>query len=325
MYTVALLAVQNCMYSSITGPFDFFSVASFESQRMSGIADAPLFQPSIVAPANRKITSFNGTPVQAGAFFSAEMVYDIVIVPVIFGDLEPILADQETIDWLTHQGQKGACLCSVCAGAFLLAQTGHLKGRRATTHWNLADSFARRFPDILLKREKMLIDEGDCITAGGVSAYMDLSLYLTARFGSRELAASLSKILLIDPSRHLQSPYQTCSFNKSHGDTEILAIQQWLEENSTRPITIHDLAGRAGQGERTFMRRFKKATGDTPLEYLQQLRVESARKLLEVTSETIEGITLKSGYEDISSFRKLFKRHTGLSPSAYRKKFSCFV
>jgi transcriptional regulator GlxA family with amidase domain len=325
MKTVALLAVQNCMYSSITGPFDLFSVASSEAQRVSGVYAEPLFQPIVVAPVNREITAFNGMPVQAGAFFTEETVYDIVVVPVIFGDLELLLADRETIDWLTRQGERGACLCSVCAGAFLLAKTGLLKGRKATTHWNLADNFAKRFPDILLKREKMLIDEGDCITAGGVSAYMDLSLYLVARFGSPELAAMLSRILLIDPARRLQSPYQTCTFNKNHGDAEIHAIQEWLEEHFTQPVTLQVLAGRTALGERTFMRRFKKATGDTPLEYLQQLRIEAARKLLETTSETIDGITLKSGYEDISSFRKLFKRYTGLSPSGYRRKFSCLV
>ena len=326
MYTVALLAVQNCMYSSITGPFDFFSVASSEAQRMSGVVTTePLFKPVVVAPANREITDFNGMPVPAGAFFERNTIYDIVFIPVIFGDLETLLADSETIDWLTRQGQEGACLCSVCAGAFLLARTGLLKGRKATTHWNLADSFAKLFPDIILKREKMLIDEGDCITAGGGSAYLDLSLYLTARFGTPELAASLSRILLIDPARRLQSPYQTCYFNKHHGDMEILAIQEWLEDNFAQPVTLHILASRVALGERTFMRRFKKATGDTPLEYLQHLRVEAARKLLETTSETIDGITLQSGYEDISSFRKLFKSHTGLSPSVYRKKFSCLV
>ena len=322
MYTIALLAVQNCMYSSITGPFDFFSVASFEWQRMANTPTAPLFQATVVAPEHREITAFNGLPIQTKTFLDHDTVYDIVYIPVIFGDLEPLLSDHETIDWLSRQGRKGACLCYVCAGAFLLAQTGLLKGKKATTHWNLADSFAKRFPEVFLRREKMLIDEGDCITAGGVSAYMDLSLYLTARFGSAELAASLSKLLLIDPSRHVQSPYQTCNFIKNHGDTQILQVQEWLAGNYDQSIAIHNLASRVGLGERTFMRKFKKATGDTPLEYLQQLRIEMARKLLETTLETIEGITLKSGYEDISSFRKLFKKHTGLSPSAYRKRFS---
>jgi transcriptional regulator GlxA family with amidase domain len=322
MYTIALLAVQDCMSSSISGPLDLFSVASLEWRRMSGPTAAPLFQTTVVGPEDKAITAFNGLPIQTAATFTDETVYDIVFVPVIFGDLEPLLADSKTINWLSGQGKNGACLCSVCAGAFLLAETGLLKGKKATTHWRLASSFAERYPDISLRREKLLVDEGDCITAGGISAYLDLSLYLTARFGSPELTATLAKLFLIDPSRHLQLPYQACSFNTYHGDAEILAMQEWLAENYTRPVTINHLADRAGLGERTFMRRFKKATGETPLAYLQQLRVEMARKFLETTAVPVEEIALQSGYQDLSSFRKLFYRHTGLSPSAYRKKFS---
>lgn len=325
MPTVALLAVQNCMYSSITGPFDCLSVASSLWQTMSGEATHPLFRPTVVAPAGRIVTAFNGTIIKADEHLCDDILYDIVYVPVVFGELSPLLADAETIGWLTRQGERGACLCSVCAGAFFIAQTGRLHGRKATTHWNLAASFAERFPDVILKREKMLVDEGDCITAGGVSAYLDLTLYLTARFGSPELAAALSKLLLIDPSRRLQTPYQTGSFRKNHGDPEILAVQEWLEANFAGAVTIRELAARAGLGERTFMRRFKRATGDSPLLYLQQLRIEAARKRLESTAETIEEVTRQTGYEDISSFRKLFKRSTGLSPSAYRRKFSALL
>lgn len=322
MPTIALLAVQNCMFSSITGPLDIFTVASLEWQKMWPVDSSPFFQITVVGPTNRVITAFNGRLIQIETDFNHTTLYDIVFVPVIFGNLDPILADTETINWLSQQGSRGAVLCSVCAGSFLLAQTGLLDGRKATTHWNLADSFAARFPGVLVKKDTMLVDEGNCITAGGVSAYLDLSLYLAARFGSRELGAILSRILLIDPSRHSQSPYRTHSFNKNHGDSVILAIQNWLHENYRHTATVQDLAARAGLGERTFMRNFKKATGDTPLEYLQQLRIEAARTLLESTVETVDGITLKTGYEDTSSFRKLFKKHTGLSPSQYRKKFS---
>lgn len=322
MPAVALLAVQNCMYSSIAGPLDCLSVAS-SLGRTAGEWTEPRFRVSIVGPPGRTVTAFNGTTIPAEAYFNDDLVYDIVFVPVIFGELEPLLADRETIDWLARQGERGACLASVCAGAFLLAQTGRLNGRKATTHWNLADSFARRFPQVILKREKMLVDEGDCITAGGVSAYLDLTLYLVDRFGSHELAATLSKLLLIDPSRRLQSPYRTGIFPKTHGDAAILGVQEWLEEHFQERVALAELAARARLGERTFMRRFRKATGESPLHYVQELRLEVARKLLETTSKPIEDVTRLAGYEDVSSFRKLFKRSTGLTPSAYRRKFSC--
>lgn len=322
MPTIALLATENCMLSSITGPLDLFSIASSEWLKSPEPVDTPLFQTVIVAPLNRDIKTFNGLPLHIDTRFTDNTFYDIIYVPVILGDLQPILNDKETIDWLYQQGRQGACLCSVCAGAFLLAQTGLLNGKRATTHWHLAEDFARQFPEVILQRDKMIVDEGNYITAGGVSAYLDLALYLVARLGSPTLAASLSKLLLIDPSRRLQLPYQSCLFKKDHGDTAILAIQEWLDDRIGTPLTIRKIAEKAKLGERTFMRRFKKATGESPLVYLQQLRMEEAKKLLETSRESVEEITWKSGYEDASSFRKLFLKYTGLTPSAYRKKFS---
>lgn len=322
MYRVALLAVANCMYSSITGPIDVMAVASAQNLSNPLPPAEPLFTTRIVGSGREEIRAFNGMRISIDTPLSSAEIYDIVIVPVIFGDLAPLLDDEEIIGWLRRQGQMGACLCSACAGSFLIAQTGLLDDLSATTHWRLADDFAARFPSVRLKREKMLVDAGACITAGGVTAYLDLALYLTARFGSPELAALLAKILLIDPTRRLQTPYHCASFTTSHGDPAILVIQEALAADPARSWSIGELAAMAILGERTLLRRFRKATGDSPLEYVQRLRIELARQRLEATTESVADITTQVGYEDISSFRKLFKRVTGLSPASYRKKFS---
>jgi len=246
---------------------------------------------------------------------------DIIFIPVVFGDLTTIISNRSLVSWIRRRNQQGTIICAVCAGVFLAAQTGLLDGRMATTHWNLSRAFKKRYPEVILKKERMIVDEGDIITAGGVTAFIDLSLYMAGRFGSLELSSALSRMLLIDPARRLQTPYFEYRFNTSHQDESILKAQHWMKENMASPLTVSMLAGKAGLGERTFARRFKKATGDSPLEYLQYLRIGKARTLLENTDEPVEIITYETGYEDASSFRRLFKRATGLSPTAYRKKF----
>ncbi len=167
----------------------------------------------------------------------------------------------------------------------------------------------------------MIVDEGDIITAGGVTAYMDLALYIVKRFGSDTLASTLSKTFLIDPVRQSQAPYTSFKFNTTHRDKDILIAQAFMEEHLANPLSVDTLADKVNLGQRTFARRFKKATGNTPLEYLQHLRISKAKSLLETDTKTVDQITRAAGYEDTSSFRRLFKRITGLSPTAYRKKF----
>lgn len=323
MIKIGILALENCMQSSVTGAFDILSVASREWQRLSD-HPAPLFDPMIIAQDNHPVTCFNGIKLQPHKEKEACENLAILMIPVIFGDLDPLLSDRQLMAWLRDQHQRGVCICAVCAGVFLAAETGLLAHKTATTHWNLADDFQHRYPDVNLKPEKMLVDEGDFITAGGVTAYMDLCLYLAGRFGSPELASSVSKTLLIDPLRKSQTPYSTFSINTTHGDETILEIQHWMDKNSAAPMAVSQLADKACLGQRTFARRFKKATGDTPLEYLQYLRMGKARTLLETTGNSIDSITHATGYEDVSSFRRLFKKITGLSPTAYRKKFSLY-
>ena len=324
MLKIGILALDNCMYSSVTSPMDIFSVANMEWEQIDG-ENGPFCEAYIVSPDGKKVTCFNGLTILAHQIMNTFDNFDIIITPVLFGDIESIISRKDIADWLKVQHKKGACICSVCAGAFLAAEAGLLKGRSATTHWKLAADFRKKYPDIDLKPEKMLIDGGDYICAGGITAYLDLCLYITSRFGSPELASTLSKLLLIDSARQAQLPYQTYHFQKSHGDKAILKAQEWLDNQFTEKVTIRKAAAAAGLGERTFARRFKKATGETPLGYCQIMRIEAARKMLETTDDTVEAIANNIGYDDISSFRRILKQRTGMTPSAYRKKFSSLV
>ncbi len=323
MLNIAILALDNCIHSTVSGPFDIFSIAAMHS-RESDNDNGGFCSVQIVLPDENPVHSFNGLIIDGTKTTKDTERYDLIMTPALMGDLSPLLENSEVIDWIIDQHEEGACICSVCAGAFLVAKAGLLNGKQATTHWALADDFKSKFPEVNLKIEKMLVDEGDIISAGGVTAYLDLCIYIINRFGTPELASSISKTLLIDTTRQTQTPYSSYTFRKSHGDEAVLKAQTHLEKMCKSPVKIPDLAAVAGLEERTFNRRFKKATGETPTEYIQGLRIENARKLLETTQEPVDRVTQAVGYEDVSSFRRLFKQHTGLSPSDYRKRFSVF-
>lgn len=324
MKTIAVLALDHCVQSSVTGIYDILTMAD-NLAKSADRCHQQVFHPVIVSVHGRPVTCFNGLELVPQAGIRDLPTPDLVYLPVVSGDLAPLLSDAALITWLTSLTCGRTILTAVCAGVFILAQTRALDGRSATTHWNLAEEFRAKFPEVALIPEKMLVDEGDMITGGGVTAYMDLALYLIARFGSRALAARVSKTLLIDPARPSQAPYAGLNLNRVHGDTEIQILQDFMAARYADPLTVPDLAARAGLGERTLARRFKKATGETPLGYLQHLRLNIARTLLETTALPIEQITWETGYSDASAFRRLFKKKTGLSPKAYRRRFSLIV
>jgi transcriptional regulator GlxA family with amidase domain len=321
MLNIAILAVDDCILSSIVGPQEFFAVANDERASLAGGPAEDFCHAEIVTAGGRTVTSCTGVPVIPRQAMEHAGVLDLVLVPGMRGGLETVLARTEILAWLIGQHRQGACLASVCAGSFLLAAAGLLDGRTATTHWMLVDTFRRMFPRVDLQPKKMLVDAGEIITAGGVTAYLDLALYLVRRFGSPELAARCSKVMLVDGSRRLQTPYMSGLFRKAHGDPSVRRAQIWLEEHFREPVSVSALAAVAGLGERTFLRRFRSATGEAPLAYLQQLRIDSARTLLETTEKSVDQITWDIGYENSSSFRRLFKRVAGMSPQAYRKRF----
>ncbi|BBK34054.1 AraC family transcriptional regulator with amidase-like domain [Stella humosa] len=226
-----------------------------------------------------------------------------------------------SVEWVRARHAQGAIAAAVCGGVFLLAESGLLAGRRATTHWMFAEELGRRFPGIAIEPERVVIDDGDIVTAGGVLAWADLGLSLVDRLLGPTVMLDTARFMLFDPAGREQRFYSGFAPRLQHGDRAILGVQHWLQTQATQPVAVADLAGRAGLGQRTFLRRFVKATGLRPTEYHQRLRIARARELLEFGGDTVERIAAVVGYEDAGGFRRVFKRVMGLSPADYRRRF----
>ncbi|MDH1443038.1 GlxA family transcriptional regulator [Pseudomonas sp. GD03721] len=245
----------------------------------------------------------------------------VVILPPCLDDTaeQPLAACYR--DWLREQHAAGVLLASVCAGAFALAEAGLLDGRTVTTHWALAAQMAARFPQVQVQPERMVIDDGDFITAGGLMAWTDLGLALVTRLLGPTIAAETARFLVVDLNRESQRHFSSFAPILDHGDVAVLGVQRWLQAEGGAEASLTDMATRAGLGERTFLRRFRAATGLKPTEYCQQLRVSKARELLEFSRQSIEQVAWQVGYADSGAFRKVFTRLVGLSPGDYRRRF----
>jgi transcriptional regulator GlxA family with amidase domain len=244
----------------------------------------------------------------------------LLLPPSLGGQITPKDA-APLVEWLLRHHRAGATLGSMCGGAFLLAETGLLAGRSATTHWAHADIFRLRFPDVRLDVDRLIIDDGDIICAGGLMAWIDLGLKLVDRFLGPTIMAETARFLLVDPPGREQRYYSAFSPNLTHGDAAVLKVQHWLQATGAKDMTLVSLASRAGLEERTFLRRFRKATGLTAIDYCQRLRVGKAREMLQFSTSPIEAIAWHVGYGDPGAFRKIFIRITGLTPGEYRRRF----
>lgn len=223
--------------------------------------------------------------------------------------------------WMSQWHEAGATVCSVCAGAFVLAESGLIDGRRATTHWAFARQLAKRFPGVEVMDERMVIDDGDIMTAGGILAWTDLGLTLVERFLGPSTMLATARFLLIDPPRHLQRPFAQFMPPFDHGDEAILKTQHLIHARFADIEAVASLAAFANMGERTFLRKFSGATGYKPSQYIQQVRIARARELLEHTQRPVEQVAWQVGYGDPAAFRKNFHKIVGIAPAAYRQRF----
>ncbi|MFL1420079.1 GlxA family transcriptional regulator [Pseudomonas fildesensis] len=312
---ITLLLADQCSAASATLALEMLCAANL-------FADSPPFEIEVASLDGEVVSAWGGQSLQVDRSTAQIRQTDLILIPGFLFTLKEALPTFAAYGpWLREQHAQGAVLASMCTAAFLLAETGLLHGLRATTHWAFAEFFRRRYADVSLDDAQILCEENRVITCGGASAAMDLMLHLIRRFGSPELAHTCGKYLLIDNVRTEQSVYAMWSLPKSHGDGEILRVQHWLEQHFAQALVIDEVAGRFGFGVRNFKRRFKEATGYTPIAYVQTLRLERAKQLLESTRMTLESITYAVGYEDSNSFRRLFQQRVGMLPAAYRKKF----
>lgn len=248
---------------------------------------------------------------------------DLIIIPAPHGDLgQAVALNQELIAWIRGQHQRGAEVASLCLGAFLLAATGLVTGRRCATHWIAANAFREMYPAVELVADKIIVDEQGIYSSGGAYSYLNLVLYIVEKYVGREVAVLCAKVFQIDIDRGTQSPFSIFQGQKEHEDAPIRKAQEYIEANFQRKITIEELASMAFLGRRHFERRFKKATFNTALEYIQRVKIEAAKMSLESSRENVNEVMFSVGYSDTKAFRSMFRNITGLSPVEYRNKYN---
>lgn len=290
-----------------------------------GVQDSAVFGlGDVLNVANRFATQAGIAPVAYETLRPDDMMggtlFDAIVLPPNLSGARG-RDDADLIDWIAARHREGATLCSACAGAFWLGHAGVLDGRPVTTHWALEDEFHTAFPRAMLHPEHLLIDDHDIVTAGGVMAWVDLGLYLVRRWLGPEIVLRTCRQMLIDPQGREQRNYRSFRPRLDHGDAPIRALQQWMEENVAENISLSVLSLRSGLSLRTLQRRFPAATGLPVGRYVQELRVEKARGLLERTAMPVSAICWAVGYEDASTFSRLFRSVCGINASEYRRRF----
>ncbi|HDS1367947.1 TPA: GlxA family transcriptional regulator [Stenotrophomonas maltophilia] len=248
-------------------------------------------------------------------------VLSALILPPTLGEPTSVSLAPDWTAWLREQHASGVVLGSVCAGAFLLAGTGLMSGRPMTTHWAYAERLQERFPEVRVDADRLIIDDGDVITAGGLMSWTDLGLRLVDRLLGPSVMLEAARMLLVDPPGREQRYYSVFAPRLTHGDAAVLKVQHWLQATQAKDVALATLAAQAKLEERTFLRRFQKATGMTTTEYCQRLRVGRARELLQFSTDSIDRVAWEVGYSDPGAFRKVFTRVVGLSPGEYRRRF----
>jgi transcriptional regulator GlxA family with amidase domain len=320
MKHISILVPKGAILGSLEGSRQLFSQVN-EFYKAKGLP--PLFKIQLVGLSNETLVSGGLFTVNTDVTLKDAEKTDLIIIPAIDGEInEAIEKNKDFIPWIVAQYEAGAEVASLCLGAFLLASTGLLKGRKCATHWLAENDFKRMFPDVSLVTEKIITDEHGIYSSGGAFSYLNLILYLIEKYAGRDIAVLSAKVFAIELDRENQLSFTIFQGQKEHEDEPIKKVQEFIENNFREKITIDQLASMQAIGRRNLERRFKKATANTIVEYIQRVKMEAAKVSLESSRENVNEVMYKVGYTDTKAFRTTFKRITGLSPIQYRTKYN---
>jgi transcriptional regulator GlxA family with amidase domain len=320
MKIITILVPEGAVLASIADPRYMFTAAN-ELLKSSGKKSEFIVQ---LAGLTKEVKLNEGLFTINTDILIDEVVHtDLIIIPAISGDIEKAVEINKGFSpWIIDQYKNGSEAASLCIGAFLLAATGLLKGKQCSTHWLYANQFRSMFPDIMLVDDKIITEQNGLYSSGGANSYWNLLLYLVEKYTDRETAIMASKFFLLDIARSSQSPFIMFRGQKNHEDEEVKKAQDYIEMNFADKITVDEMCDMFGVGRRTFERRFKKATNNTIVEYIQRVKVEAAKKQLETGRKTVNEVMYEVGYTDTKAFRDVFKKVAGMSPVDYRNKYN---
>jgi transcriptional regulator GlxA family with amidase domain len=320
MKQIALLVLNDAVSAAVADPCILFNgVNDFLEQ-----AGKPhLFKLHLVG-LTKTVKLHNGIfTVHADTLLKNMKKADLIIIPAMGGDLKSaIKKNREFIPWIIKQSKKGAEVASLCVGSFLLASTGLLDGKECSSHWLTANLFREMFPEVTLVDGRVVTDQHGIYSSGGATSYWNLLLHLVEKYAGREMAIMASKIYALEIDRKSQSPFIMFNGQKEHVDEPIKEAQNYIESKVSERISVGDLAVRFSIGRRHFERRFKKATNNTPVEYIQRVKMEAAKKHFETSRKNVNEVMYDVGYSDTKAFRTMFKKITGLSPLDYKNKYN---
>jgi transcriptional regulator GlxA family with amidase domain len=315
-----LIPKGEAVMGSIEGPHKVFSQVN---DFLVGMGKPPMFDVKLVGLSKEIHTYENLFTISPQETIQDVDYTDLILIPAIKGDYKiSVEMNYAFVPWIAKKYKAGAEVASLCLGAFLLAATGLLKGRKCATHWIAANDFKRMFPDVNLVAEKIITDENGIYCSGGAYSFLNLILYLVEKYAGRSMAVLCAKVFEIEIERGSQSPFIIFNGQKEHEDESIKKAQVFIENNFQKKITVDELASMLALSRRNLERRFKKATANTTVEYIQRVKVEAAKMSLESSRENVNEVMYKVGYTDSKAFRTTFKKITGLSPLQYRSKFN---